>query len=180
MGSEEEDMGTCSSKLSEKLSEMIGRSAVRTRHMDWWKSSWKPSVGRDRLTALGGNVLPYRFCVALLGLWLASGQMNTGEISGSVQDPSGSVLPGATIVAQQAETAQKFTAVTNSSGEYLFPQLPVGVYSLSATATNFKQSTLPRFDVHASDRLRRDFTLQLGDRTEVVTVQIETGNVQME
>ena len=106
--------------------------------------------------------------------------MNTGEISGSVRDPSGSALPGATTVAQQAETAQEFTAVSNSSGEYLFPQLPVGVYSLSVTAPNFKQSTLPRFDVHAGDRLRRDFALQLGERSEVVTVQIETGNVQME
>ena len=152
--------------------------AVRSYIPGTWiggKSSWKPGGGRDRLTALGGNVLPYRYCVALLGLWLASGQMNTGEICGSVQDPSGSVLPGETIVAQQAETAQKFTAVTNGSGEYLFPQLPVGVYSLSATATNFRRSLLPRFDVHASDRLRRDFILQLGDRTEVLRFRSRRG-----
>lgn len=123
----------------------------------------------------------HRYCLSLsMGLSLASGQMNTGEISGSVQDPTGSVLPGATIVAQQAETAQKFVAVTNSSGEYLFPQLPVGVYSLTVTASNFQQSALPRFAVHASDQLRRDFTLQLGDRTDVVTVQIEPGNLQRE
>jgi hypothetical protein len=118
--------------------------------------------------------------VLVVGLQLASAQMNTGEISGSVRDPSGSVLPGATIVAQEAETAQKFTAVSNSAGEYLLPQLPVGAYSLSVTAANFKQLTLPRFDLHASDRLRRDFTLPLGDRTEVVTVQIEPGGLQTE
>ncbi|HXA67258.1 MAG TPA: carboxypeptidase regulatory-like domain-containing protein [Bryobacteraceae bacterium] len=127
------------------------------------------------------SVYLYRYCVALtLVLSLASGQMNTGEMSGRVLDPSGSVLPGASVVAQQAETAEKFTAVTNGSGEYLFPQLPVGVFSVTVTATNFKQSTLPRLDVHASDRLRRDFTLQLGDRTDIVTVQIEPGNVQTE
>ena len=68
----------------------------------------------------------------LLAGSLAWAQMNTGEISGNVQDPSGSVFPGARIVAQRTETGQKFTAVSNSAGEYLFPQLPVGVYSLLA------------------------------------------------
>src|SRR5262249_43900054 len=116
---------------------------------------------------------------ALLTLSLASGQMNTGEISGSVRDSSGGVLPGAIIVAQWTETAQKFSTVANSSGEYLLPRIPVGIYSLSAGAANFKQSTLTKFDVHAGDRLRRDFVLELGDRTEIVTVQFETP-LQME
>jgi len=111
---------------------------------------------------------------------LAFGQMNTGEISGSEQDVSNSALPGATIVAQHSDTGQKFTAVSNSSGEYLFPQLPVGVYSISVSATNFRQSALSRIEVHAGDRLRRDFTLEIGARTEVVTVQVEAGSAQLE
>jgi hypothetical protein len=111
---------------------------------------------------------------------LAFGQMNTGEISGSVQDRSSSALPGATIVAERAETGQTFTAVSNSSGEYLFAQLPLGVYSLTISAPNFKQSTLARLEIHASDRLRRDFTLEIGARTEVVTVQVEASRVQLE
>src|ERR1700730_16165412 len=112
--------------------------------------------------------------------WLALGQMNTGEISGSVQDLSGSVLPGAMVDARQAETGQKFGAISNSAGDYLFAQLPVGRYSISVSAANFKQSALPWIEVHASDRLRRDFTLEVGERTEVVTVQAEAGSVQLE
>src|SRR5262249_7234209 len=50
--------------------------------------------------------------------------------------------------------------------------------SLSVSATDFKQSSLPRIDGHASDRLRRDFILEVGARTEVVTV--EAGSLQME
>ena len=100
----------------------------------------------------------------------AFGQMNTGEISGSVQDPTDSALPEATIIAEQAETGQKFTAVSNSSGEYLFAHLPVGVYSLTVSATNFMQSAVPRLEIHAGNRLRQDFTLQVGDSTGVVTV----------
>jgi Carboxypeptidase regulatory-like domain len=106
--------------------------------------------------------------------------MNTGEIAGSIQDPSGAALPAATIVAQHAETGRKFTAVTNTSGEYLFAQLPVGVYSLTVSATDFKQSSVPRLEIHASDRLRRDFMLEVGNRTEVVTVIGDTGSLQLE
>jgi hypothetical protein len=105
--------------------------------------------------------------------------MNTGELSGSVQDASKGLLPGAMIVAQHLETRQKFSAVANASGEYLLPQLPVGVYSLTISATDFKQSVLPRVEIHASARLRRDFTLEVGNRTDVVTILADEGDVQL-
>jgi len=115
----------------------------------------------------------------LLGGVVAFGQMNTGELSGSVQDASRGLLPGAMIMAQHLETGQKFTAVANTSGEYLLPQLPVGVYSLTASAADFKQSVLPRLEIHASGRVRRDFTLEVGNRTDVVTVRADDGRVQL-
>jgi len=111
--------------------------------------------------------------MSALSAW---GQMNTGEISGSVLDLSGSVLPGAAIVAQQAETGQKFNVVSNNAGEYLLAQLPVGAYSLMVSASNFKPSGLPRLEVHAGDKLRRDFTLQVGERTEIMTVVDDAGS----
>jgi hypothetical protein len=107
-------------------------------------------------------------------------QMNTGELGGSVKDESGGVLPGAKILAEQAGTGQQFTATANSSGEYLFGQLPVGLYSLTATAPNFKQSTIPRVEVHASDRLREEFVLRVGDASEIVTIQAEAGSIQQD
>ena len=116
----------------------------------------------------------------LLFAVFAFGQMNTGEIAGSVQDPSGAVLPGASIVVAQAETGQKFTGISNSAGEYLFAQLPVGVYSVTASAQNFKQSVLQRLEIHAGDRLRHDFMLELGDEREILTIQADVGNVQLE
>ena len=105
--------------------------------------------------------------------------MNTGELSGSVQDASKGLLPGAMIVAEHLETGHKYTAVANNSGEYLLAQLPVGVYSLKVSAADFKQSVLPRLEIHASGRLRRDFTLEVGNRTDVVTVLANDGGVQL-
>ena len=112
-----------------------------------------------------------RLAIALiLGEAIALGQMNTGEIAGSVQDPSGAVLPSAALIAEQAETGQKFTAISNNSGEYLFGRLPVGVYSITASAPNFKRSALSKIELHAGERLRYDFTLQVGDAVEELTV----------
>src|SRR5579885_1168632 len=81
----------------------------------------------------------------------AMAQMNTGEIAGSVHDPTGAALPGAPITATQNATRYQFTAVSNSAGEYLFPQLPVGIYSLAVSAENFKESVLQSVEVHAAD-----------------------------
>jgi len=97
--------------------------------------------------------------------------MNTGEISGAVKDQLGGLLPGATIIAQQAAKGLKFTAVSNETGEYLLAQLPVGPYSVKVSAPNFKQSELPKIEVHALDKLRYDFTLQVGGANETVTIE---------
>jgi len=110
---------------------------------------------------------------------VAFGQINTGELSGSVQDASKGLLPGAMIVAQHLETGQKFTASANTAGEYLLPQLPIGAYSVTVSAADFKQSVLPRVEIHASARLRRDFILEVGNRTDVVTVRADDGSVQL-
>src|SRR5580693_1264720 len=106
--------------------------------------------------------------------------MNTGEIAGSVQDELGGVLPGATVVAELAQTRQKFTTTSNSSGQYLLTQLPIGTYSLKVSAQNFKQSMLPNVEVHVGDSLRHDFTVQIGDANETVVVEANTGYVQLE
>src|SRR5205085_319718 len=118
--------------------------------------------------------------VFLLSGFVALGQMNTGEISGEVQDVSHSAIPDAIITAEHVETGQKFTAVSNGSGEYLFAQVPVGAYSLTVSATNFNQATLSRIEIHAGDRLRRDFILQVGDITEVVVVREGPGGLELE
>ena len=131
------------------------------------------------LTVYAKHALKWFGPILLLTGSPAFSQMNNGEISGSVQEISGSVLRGATVIAQSQASGQKFVAFTNASGEYLFPQLPAGAYSLSASAPDFKRSDLANFDVHASDHLRRNFTLQVGSHIEVVNVQDQTGNMQL-
>jgi len=105
--------------------------------------------------------------------------MNTGEISGRIKDQLEGLIPGATIIAEQIGTGQKFTASTNTAGEYLFAQLPVGRYSLKASAPSFMQSALSNLEIHAGEKLRYDFTLQLGAENQTVTI-VADGGVQLE
>ncbi len=110
---------------------------------------------------------------AVLTISVALGQMNTGEIGGTVRDQLGGQIPGAALVAEQAATGLKFTAAANPAGAYLFPALPVGAFTLGkrASAASFKQAVLPAFEVHAGERLEYDFTLPVGEATETVTVE---------
>ncbi len=105
--------------------------------------------------------------------------MNTGEISGQVKDPTGGTVANATVDAVETNTGLKYTATSNASGEFLLGQLPVGEYKLTVTATGFKQAAI-RCHVHAGDKLREIFSLELGEQDEIVTVTGETGLLQTE
>ena len=110
----------------------------------------------------------------------AFGQMNTGELGGTVRDASGGFVPGATVVAEQTASGLKYTSVANDSGQYLFGQLPIGVYKLTASAQGFKQSVLPNIEVHIGDQLRHDFSLEVGQQSDSVVVQASGSEVQLE
>jgi len=106
--------------------------------------------------------------------------MNSAEISGLVKDPSGATIANATINAVEVGSQTKFTAESNESGEFLLAQLPVGEYTLTVTARGFKQAAQSNISVHAGDKLRQTFSLDLGDATEVVMVMGNSGLLQTE
>jgi Carboxypeptidase regulatory-like domain/TonB-dependent Receptor Plug Domain len=109
------------------------------------------------------------------------GQMNTAELSGVVNDPSGAMVANATIEAIEGNTQLRFTSESNTSGEFLIANLPVGTYKLKVNAKGFKQAVESDIAVHAGDKLRQTFHLELGDQSEVVTVSgTLTGLSQME
>ncbi len=116
------------------------------------------------------GVLPFIFG-GWLGLAAAFAQMNTAEISGIVRDPAGEVIPNAAVVATHSATRLKLTAATNNAGEYLLTQLPVGSYSLTVSEPGFKQAISDNIVLHLGDRIRQDFQLAIGERSEVMVVE---------
>jgi hypothetical protein len=122
------------------------------------------------------------FLTGILSLGAAAvfGQMNTGEIDGVVRDPSGAVVPNATVTALETSTHLSYETKTNSSGEYLLAQLPVGRYNLTVSVQGFKQILQPNVELHAGERVRQVFTLELGEQSEAVTVSVTPGLLQVE
>src|SRR5262245_66619180 len=71
---------------------------------------------------------------------IAFGQV-TSSLSGTVTDPDGAVVSGATVVVKNDDTGAEFRATTSSNGTYTVPSLGTGTYTVTVTATGFKQVT---------------------------------------
>src|SRR5277367_6328537 len=82
--------------------------------------------------------------VAVLGILacfsgaIAHAQSGAGSISGTVQDPSGAVVSGATVTVTNIATKVAQTKQSSSEGVYAFPILPVGQYSIEVSQAGFK------------------------------------------
>ena len=112
--------------------------------------------------------------VALLTLGLALptfGQVLKGSISGTVVDPQGAVVGGATVKATQADTGAVFTAKTEASGFFRLNLLPTGSYALEISAPGFKTATSKRVDVNAgSDNGLGAIKMTIGEASTTVEV----------
>jgi Carboxypeptidase regulatory-like domain len=110
--------------------------------------------------------------VAMLLLPITAGAQSssTGSLSGSVADPSGSVLPGVTVLVSNLETGLSQSTVTGSSGEWTVASLPVGRYSISFELTGFKKLTRSDVLVQAVVTRQVNVTLEVGTITDQITV----------
>jgi len=108
----------------------------------------------------------------------AFAQLTTADILGTVTDPTGAVVPNATITVTNLDTKAERTVTTNASGEYDVTLLPVGRYSVTVKAAGFKLSTTNNVAVEAGDRARNDVAMVTGGDTETVTVQASTPLLQ--
>jgi hypothetical protein len=117
--------------------------------------------------------------VVLLFVWLVACSRlraaTAGSISGTVADPSGAVIVGATL--QLVNTAQQtvWRAVTDKQGLYSFPDLPVGHYDLTITAVGFSSQEKTGISVDTEAAIRLDLFLPVGSQSDTVTVTIDSG-----
>lgn len=120
------------------------------------------------------------FAVLSAGFRLSAQIGAAGSITGVVTDPSGAVIPGATVSATNVATGVKTSRQTTATGAYLISPLPAGEYTITAAATGFQTLVQERVVVDAVGTVRLDITLRVGAATESVTVsaappQIEHG-----
>ncbi len=109
---------------------------------------------------------------------LAGAQTITGTISGTVKDQAGAVLPGVTITVTNLETGIARTTTTDSDGRYHVPQLSLGEYQVQAELEGFKTEVRTGIKLTVGREAIVDFTLQVGQITEQVTVRGEAPLVE--
>jgi hypothetical protein len=102
---------------------------------------------------------------------------NTGTVSGNVNDAQGAVVSNATIVLTSIEQGTSSTASTNERGEYLFPEVKSGTYTLTVTAPTFQKFVTDAIAVNAGENIRIDAPLILGSASETVTVEAPSATV---
>ena len=108
-----------------------------------------------------------------------AGQGLTGQISGTVADSGGGVLPGVTVSIRNVGTNQTRDAVTGPEGTFLFPDLLAGTYDLTVAMEGFKTYEQRGIVLGATERVAlRQITLEVGQLQETVTVTSEAALVQ--
>lgn len=115
------------------------------------------------LTAL---VLAASLCCSL-----AFAQEETAALNGQITDHDGLLVAGVKVQALNAGTNVSYLADTNETGLYNFPALPAGTYNVTATKDGFKQALRPSVELHVSEVVSLNFSLQVGSVTQSVTVE---------
>ncbi len=101
------------------------------------------------------------------------------SVSGTVQDESGAPIPGALVVVENAETGAERSLASDAAGRYSTPSVPVGRYEIAASKENFKSQTRTGLDLVVGEHATVDFTLQVGDVKQTVTVAEEVSPVEL-
>jgi hypothetical protein len=119
-----------------------------------------------------GRFLPLAVCMlATISLYAASG----GSISGTVADPTGAFIAGATLKLVNIAQQTTWQAIADKQGLYSFPNLPVGHYDLTTTANGFAPQTKTGITVDTDSAIRVDVFLAVGGQSDTVTVSSNIG-----
>jgi hypothetical protein len=119
----------------------------------------------------------------LFGAAIAPLLAQNAQIGGQITDPSGAVVPGATIVVTGIETGTIRSTTTNAAGYYVVPQIQPGRYRLEVQKKGFKPLIRDGIVLQVNDNITLNVALAVGMATEVVTVTAEapvlrTGDAQ--
>ena len=117
------------------------------------------------MRSLKAGLLAGVFALAL------SAQSDRGTITGTVSDPAGAVIAGATLEARNTATGALYSGASSATGNYTLAQLPVGIYELTVAVPGFKKYVRPGIQVEVAGTVRIDVPLEVGAATESVTVE---------
>lgn len=113
-------------------------------------------------------------------LWTTVGfaQIDRGAIVGTVADASGAVIPAAAVTITNEATQVSESTTTNNDGQYRVLALIPGLYTVEVRAKGMKTQSYPHVEIHVQTRAALNFSLQLGNVSESVTVSSQVPQLQ--
>jgi hypothetical protein len=133
-----------------------------------------------RATFLAGALLSLAFLFSPNNTAHAQGVATSGEIRGTVSDPTGATVPKATVTVEDPEKGVRRTTVTETDGEYRLTGLPPSVYSVSVETAGFQKEIRKDVIVSIGQTLILDFHLQVASAMAQVEVTSELPVVETE
>jgi hypothetical protein len=136
----------------------------------------------QRLHGFANRVVNGGFLLLVTALLFsaANGQENQGAIAGNVVDPTGAVVVGAKLIAKGQSTGTVYQAVSSSAGAFRFPNMNIGTYDVTISATGFKTTTLTGILVQVATTSAVEIKLAPGGANESIVVNAEAPKVQSE
>ncbi len=123
------------------------------------------------------NVLSLLIFVVFASLSLSAQQI-TGNIRGTVIDPSGAVIPGAAVTAREIETGLSRSTTTDRTGSYLLLELPIGHYRLQVAAKGFQEYVQDGISLNVNETASVSPRLAIGSEKEQVLVKADTDLIE--
>jgi hypothetical protein len=130
-----------------------------------------------RLAELFRGVL---FVILLLLPVTLFSQAYFGTVSGEITDPTGAVVPGAKVLLTDQSKGFVFNAKTDSSGRYLFPSIPPGVYTVSVEMEGFQKEVRTGIRVDVTENATANLRLKVASATQSVEVSEQAQQLNTE
>jgi hypothetical protein len=138
------------------------------------------TVSARLMNSFGFRTMLCAIACILLGLQAISQTAGTGNIQGSITDATGSVIQNATVVVISTATQIKHQAVTDASGLYSFPNLPIGTYEIDVTASGFGHYRQSNIVLDVGSSIAVNAHMNIGGSSETVEVQASDLALQTE
>src|SRR5438045_3621801 len=129
----------------------------------------KTLVGRASMKASKLRTLILVVCFSLISS--AGWAQSTAQISGTVRDQSGAVLPGVEVTLTQTDTALKRSSVTDETGSYVLPDLPIGPYRFETSLPGFRTYVQTGIVLQVGSNPVINAVLEVGQVSEQIEVQ---------
>src|SRR5260370_2286 len=140
-------------------------------------------VGSTSPVLQGANMIGLSKSFFVVGLVISSSiasAQTLGSITGEVRDPSGAVMPSASVTVSNTATNASRSTATNNAGIYVFPDLVPGTYQVRVQAAGFEPQVKTNVVLQVQQSARLDFALAVGQATQTIEVSAAAASLTTE